>query len=73
MIYLVKVNYGLQIAIKRPDTERGLNITAEISKVFGYDLMANGLHCSEWQIIEDLVEALPQVRRPDGWLNIRLL
>lgn len=72
IIYLVRVNYALQVAIKRPDTERGKNITAEISRVFGYDLMPNGLLCSELQIIEDLVEACPQIIS-GRTLNIRLL
>jgi hypothetical protein len=72
-IYIVAVNYGLQICrSKRSGEAQGKNITRGIAQAFGYDLLPNGLACSEWQIIEDLVETLPQIRQPSGLLNIEL-
>ena len=71
MFYLVRVNHGIQVCVKRSGIP-GKNITVGISRAFGYDLMPNGLRCSEWQIIEDLVETLPQICQPSGLLNIEL-
>lgn len=71
MIFIVRVNHAIQVCIQRPD-QPGKNITVDIAQAFGYSLMPNGLWCSEWQIIEDLATALPQISQPSGLLNIEL-
>lgn len=72
LILLVRVNYGLQVILWRAQSKQSKNITVGMSKAFGYALQANGLVCSEMQIIEDLALAVPQISQPSGELNIRL-
>lgn len=73
MIYIVRVNGGIQISMKHAGERLGKNITAGMAKAFGYSLSNWGLACSEMQIIEDLALFVPNICQQSGELNIRLM
>jgi len=71
-IYIVSMgNNALRVSSKIPG-QPGKEITLGLSRAFGFALMPNGLCCSEYMIIESLVEQLPQIRQENGELNIVL-
>ena len=70
-VAVVYINHAVQVTILRPG-EKPYNVTRKIAVAYGYLCLPNGLACNEVDIVLDLIMTVPQIRKPNGELNIAL-